>query len=162
MKRLMTGSWPSAVVVLLLSACVLSGASDKIPFPREYRKWVHVKTTLIGPQSPAFARNGGIHHFYANDKALEGYRTGKFPDGATLIDDLLEAKEDAGVTTEGSRRRIAVMTKGAERYRQTGGWDFEIFRGDNQSEGSLAPKDKTECFACHQSGRDSVFSEYHE
>ncbi len=150
------------MAVTFLTGWMLYGAPDRAPFPSNYRKWVHVKTTLIGPQSKNFARNGGIHHFYANEKALEGYRTGTFPDGAILVDDLLEAKEDAGVTREGQRRRVAVMTKFAERYLATGGWDFEIFKGDNKAEGSLDPKEKAACFACHQKGRDSVFSEFRE
>ena len=33
---------------------------------------------------------GGIHHIYANDKAIEGYRNELFPDGAVIIFDLLE------------------------------------------------------------------------
>ena len=163
MSKLQMSSWSAlALAATILSGWVLYGAPDNAPFPANYRKWVHVKTTLIGPQSASFARNGGIHHFYANDTALEGYRTGRFPDGSILVDDLLEAKEAAGVTTEGSRRRVAVMAKDAERYRATGGWDFEIFKGDNQAEGSLDLKEKAACFACHQKGHDSVFSEFHE
>ena len=33
------------------------------------------------------APHGLIHHIYANEKALEGYRTGHFPEGAVLIAD---------------------------------------------------------------------------
>ena len=141
-------------------AFVLSQTNDKVPFPLQYRKWVHVKSTVIGPKSPNFARNGGIHHFYANETAMEGYRAGKFRDGSVLVDDLLEAKEIDGVTTEGARRRVAVMMKDGARYPGTGGWGFEIFPGDNVSEGSLTAQGKAACFACHQNGRDSVFSEF--
>src|SRR5882757_7494165 len=101
------------------------GGETAIPYPAEYRQWAHVKSTLIGPQHASFATNGGIHHFYANAKGLEGYRTGKFPDGSVLIDDLLQVKESAGVTSEGARRRLAVMVKDSERYRETGGWGYE-------------------------------------
>lgn len=130
-----------------------------IPFPEGYRKWVHVKSTLIGPQSPAFERNGGIHHFYANDKALEGYGSGAFPDGSVLVDDLLEAKDAAGVTSDGTRRRVAVMVKQGLRFRETGGWGFEVFKGDGR-DAALDAAAKAACFACHKSGRDSVFSEF--
>ncbi|MFI5006659.1 MAG: cytochrome P460 family protein [Solirubrobacterales bacterium] len=130
-----------------------------ISFPDGYRKWVHVKSTLIGPAAAAFAVNGGIHHFYANDKALEGYRTGSFPDGSVLVDDLLEAKEAAGVTSDGPRRRVAVMVKESERYRETGGWGFEVFRGDGR-DAALDTAAKAACFACHKNGRDSVFIEF--
>src|SRR5215469_18954525 len=73
---------------------------DMASFPKEFRKWAHVKSVLVGPQSAAFATEGGIHHIYANDKALEGYETGKFPDGSVIVYDLLETKEIAGNTIE--------------------------------------------------------------
>ena len=145
---------------LTWSLCLRVESGDlAVPFPEGYRNWVHVKTTLVGPQSPAFAVNGGIHHFYANEKALEGYRTGTFPDGAVLIDDLLETRENAGITSAGPRRRVAVMLKGAERYRETGGWGFEVFKSDGH-DGSLTPEAAAGCFACHEKARASVFSEF--
>jgi cytochrome P460 len=148
---------------LVVGAWALGAAdgSTSVSYPDEYRKWVHVKSTLVGPQNPRFAANGGIHHFYANEKALEGYRTGKFPNGSVLIDDLLEIKEQGGVTSEGARRRVAVMVKDAARYRDTGGWGFEIFKGD-ESAPTLNAEGKAACFACHgkQTDRDSVFSQY--
>jgi hypothetical protein len=119
---------------------------------------VHVKSTLVGPASPAFASNGGIHHFYANEKALEGYRTGTFPDGSVLVDDGVEAKESAGVTSDGTRRRVAVMVKEAQRYAETGGWGFDIFKGDGR-DASLDSTARAACFACHKKARDSVFTE---
>jgi hypothetical protein len=158
-KTIASGTIIGAAAIL---ACCLYGFADTaetIPYPKEYRKWAHVKSTLIGPQHASFANNGGIHHFYANEKAMEGYRTGKFPDGAVLIDDLLEAQENKGVTSEGPRRRLAVMVKESGRFTETGGWGFEIFMRDNQADGTLTAERRAACFACHQKARDSVFSE---
>ena len=127
-------------------------------YPKGYRTWAHVKSTLIGPQAPGFASNGGLHHFYANEQGLEGYRTGKFPDGAVLVDDLLEVKDnDAGVTSEGARRRLAVMTKDSRTQAATGGWSFEVFRGDSQ-EPTLTSEARAACFACHAKSQESVFT----
>jgi hypothetical protein len=94
-------------------------------------------------------------------EALEGYRSGKFPDGSVLIDDLLEIKESGGVTSEGARRRVAVMVKDGARYRDTGGWGFEVFKGDEFAP-ALNAEGKAACFACHgkQKDRDSVFSQF--
>jgi hypothetical protein len=147
------------VLICLAGSGVLLSQSDKVSYPQQYRKWWHVKTTLIGPQNSNFARNGGFHEFYANDTALEGYRTGKFPDGSMLVDVRLEAKDVDGVSVEGNKVRVAVMSKQAARYPDTGGWGFEIFKSDTQ-EGSLSPGEKAACFTCHQKGRDSVFSEF--
>jgi hypothetical protein len=137
-------------------------AGTIVPYPAEYRKWTHVKSTLIGSEHPRFATNGGLHHFYANDKALEGYQSGKFPDGAVLVDDLLEVRDaGGGVTTEGTRRRVAVMMKDQVRFRDSGGWGFEIFKGD-ESAPSLNAEGKAACFACHgkQKDHDLVYSQY--
>jgi len=136
--------------------------NDAIPYPAGYRQWAHVMSALIGPQSPAFALNGGIHHIYANEKGLEGYRTGRFPDGSVLVADFLETRESAGITTEGPRRRIDVMLKDSRRYSETGGWGFEQFRGDSQTDRMTTAESATKCFACHgqQKERDSVVSRF--
>lgn len=130
-----------------------------IPFP-DYRQWTHVKSTLVGPHSPGFATNGGYHHFYANEKGMEGYRTGTFPDGAILIDDGLEAVETNGVMTEGARRRVAVMVKDRRVFAAGAGWGFETFPGDTRT-GALSPDQKAACLACHQKAkRDLVYSQF--
>jgi hypothetical protein len=65
----------------------------------------------VGSQSAAFATEGGIHHIYVNDKALEGHTSGKFPD--VIVYDLLETRVIAGNTIEGPTRQIDVMVKRA-------------------------------------------------
>src|SRR5215471_1658203 len=154
-----------ALAVTCIVTCSLSSwaqSNDAIPYPAGYRLWAHVKTALIGPQSPAFENSGGIHHIYANEKATEGYRTGKFPDGSVIVADFLETRENAGVTTEGPRRRIDVMVKDSKRFAATGGWGFEQFKGDSQTDRMVRAEIATKCFDCHskQKERDSVFSEF--
>lgn len=128
-------------------------------YPGGYRSWVHVRTALIGPQSPAFASYGGMHHIYANADAVKGLESGKFPDGAILVFDLLDVKESNGSTTEGARKKIEIMVKDSQRYASTGGWGFERFVGDGR-EPVLTDAEKGQCFACHQSqsGHGFVFS----
>jgi hypothetical protein len=138
----------------------LAEPNDAVSYPAGYRLWAHVSSALIGPQSPAFKHSGGIHHIYANEKAIEGYRAGQFPDGSVLVADFLETQEREGVTTEGPRRRIDVMVKDSKRYTATGGWGFEQFRGDSQTDRLVTAEIAATCFACHarQKERDSVFS----
>jgi cytochrome P460 len=136
--------------------------NDEVPYPVGYRRWTHVKAALIGPQSPAFESFGGLHHIYANEKAMEGYRDGRFPDGSVLVFELLETRENAGVTTEGPRKRVGVMVKESKRYAGTGGWGFESFQGDSQTERRLTAESRITCFKCHEplKDRDFVFSEF--
>jgi hypothetical protein len=156
-------------MLMLLATAVFAGSFSlwaqfdaAISFPKEFRKWAHVKSVVVGPQSSAFATEGGIHHIYANERALEGYDTGKFPDGSVIVYDLLETKEIAGNTIEGPTRRIDVMVKQGERYRTTGGWEFMSFPAGNPSDGTLTAERKAKCSACHaqRKDHDSVFSEF--
>lgn len=156
------------MVLLLATAASLGGSSlwaqvdDAAQFPREFRKWAHVKSVLVGPQSAAFATEGGIHHIYANQKALEGYETGKFPDGSVIVYDLLETKEVAGNTVEGPTRRVDVMVKQGQLYRATAGWEFMSFPAGNPADGKLTAERQATCAACHakRNDHDSVFSEF--
>jgi hypothetical protein len=163
--------WRSVIFLALAAACVLTwssflwaGPNDEVPYPVGYRKWACASSALIGPQSPAFKDSGGIHHIYANEKAMEGYRDGRFPDGSVLVADFLETRESNGVTTEGPRRRIDVMVKDSKRYAGTGGWGFESFRGGAQTDRLVTTETAATCFACHakQKERDFVFSVFRE
>jgi len=164
--NVMTKSTFSGVVVALLGLfCTVvdqkAGADKAIPYPDGYRRWVHVGTTLVGPQSPFFAGSGGIHHIYANAQALQGYETGHFPDGAVIVFDLLETKEADGLVLEGARKRLDVMVKDTQGFAATGGWGFERFSGDTATR-LLTDEKRTQCFACHQKSKaqDYVFSKF--
>ena len=150
------------IAVLIVSFALSAQVDGTASFPKEFRRWAHVKSVLVGPQSAAFATEGGIHHIYANDRALEGYDSGKFPDGSVIVYDLLETKEVAGNTLEGQTRRVDVMIKQSERYASTGGWEFMSFSGNNQTDGKLASARQATCAGCHshKKDHDSVFSDF--
>jgi hypothetical protein len=152
----------AAIWIVSWSISLWAKSNDAVPYPAGYRQWPRVMSALVGPQSPAFALHGGIHHIYANEKAMEGYRAGRFPDGSVLVADFLETRESAGITTEGPRRRIDVMVKDGRRYQETGGWGFEQFKGDSQTDRMITAQIATKCFACHaqQKEHDSVFSRF--
>src|SRR4029450_14092813 len=107
----------TAALCTALAVAVAARARQdaSIPFPAGYRTWAHVKSVVVGPTSAAFATEGGIHHIYANQQALEGYRTGKFPDGSVIVYDLLETKEVNGNVLEAAPRRLDVMSRGLRR-----------------------------------------------
>jgi len=150
-----------ALVAVLAVSYGFAQRNETAAFPKEFRGWAHVKSVLVGPQSAAFATEGGIHHIYANGKALEGYDSGKFPDGSVIVYDLLETKEVAGNTIEGPTRRVDVMVKQSERFASTGGWEFMSFSGDDQTNGKLTAARLATCAGCHahRKDHDFVFSE---
>lgn len=152
----------SPIAVLIVNFALLAQTDETPSFPKEFRRWAHVKSVLVGPQSAAFATEGGIHHIYANDKALEGYQSGKFPNGSVIVYDLLETKEVAGNTIEGKTRRVDVMIKHSERYASNGGWEFMSFSGNDEINGKLTAVREATCAGCHaeRKDHDSVFSEF--
>jgi hypothetical protein len=150
------------MLAILAAGATAAWAADSppVPYPAGYRDWHHVKSMVINPGHPLYASFGGIHHIYANRQALEGYRKGKFPDGAVIVFDLLEAKSADHAVTEGARKIVGVMHKDAKAYRATGGWGFEGFKGDSRTERAVGRDAAKACFECHaaQKDRDYVFS----
>jgi Cytochrome P460 len=124
----------TAMVVLAVGLAALGSAASavaqeaaKVDYPTGYRDWTHVKSMVIQPGHQLYESFGGIHHIYANQSALEGYRTGSFADGSVIIFDLLEATAADNAITEGKRKVLGVMQKDGKRFAGTGGWGFEGF-----------------------------------
>lgn len=151
-----------ALISLMLGALAIPvwAADPQVPYPSSYRDWQHVKSMVIEEGHPLFAAFGGIYHLYANPKAIEGYKAGKFPDGSVIVFDLLEASRKDSAVTEGPRKVLGVMHKDAKKYAATGGWGFEGFGGGDQSKRVVGANAASACFACHapQKDHDYVFS----
>jgi hypothetical protein len=152
------------IAASMLVVTGLAAADAGVPYPEGYRSWRHVSSMVIEAGHPLHASFGGLHHLYANDKALQGYRSGKFPDGAIIVFDLLEAAAADHAVTAGNRKVVGVMLKDAQKFAATGGWGFEGFAGDSKSERVVGEKAASACFGCHaaQKGSDFVFSRYRE
>lgn len=147
---------------LLPTAIAVAAETASVPFPRGYRQWTHVKSMTINPGHALYDAFGGIHHIYANGKALQGYQVGRFADGSVIVFDLLEAKAADNTVQEGARKVLGVMHKNAKKYKDTGGWGFEGFKGDSTTERAVGQNAASACFQCHapQKSRDFVFSAF--
>ena len=152
----------AALTLAAAAATAVAATSADVPYPTNYRDWSHVKSMVIEPGHALHATFGGIHHLYANPKAMLGYRTGEFPDGAVIVFDLLEALSKDHTVTEGARKVVGVMHRDSQKYAATGGWGFEGFAGDSSTQRVVGANAATACFACHQAQRaqDYVFSRY--
>jgi hypothetical protein len=152
----------ASAAALALAAAALAASHAEVPYPANYRSWTHVKSMVIEPGHALHATFGGIHHLYANDAAMRGYRSGKFPDGAVIVFDLLEADAKDQTITEGARKVVGVMQRNSRKFASTGGWGFEGFAGDSQTQRAVGANAATACFACHQarSQYEYVFSSY--
>lgn len=103
-----------------------------------------------------------MHHVFANQKAVDGYASGEFHDGSVIVYELREAQQQNGVITEGGRRRVDVMIKDSQLYKDTGGWRFERFWGNDQAQDAIHDSGAS-CFGCHSNARAHgfVFSQLH-
>jgi Cytochrome P460 len=154
-----------ALAIALLTALVTLSAPDKAPvaYPDGFRSWTHVKSLVVGSDHESFSERGGIHHYYANEQAVDGYRTGFFPDGSMIVDEAVFMKDGEGRTKgllfEGERRFLDVMVKDSRRYGSTGGWGYEHFDRD-ETTGRLSATARATCSACHAKAQtDHVFSQ---
>lgn len=153
----------AALAAVVLATATPAADETQVPYPEGYRYWPHIKSMVIQQGHPLFASFGGIHHIYANEKALAAFQARKgFPDDAVIVFDLLEATTADNAINEGRRKVVAVMHKDRKRFAATGGWGFEAFTGGSHSQRTVGAKAAEACFGCHapQKPRDYVFSRY--
>lgn len=128
-----------------------------VGYPEGYRDWRHVKSMELKPGHALYETFGGLHHLYANPKAVRGYRTGQFRDGAVIVFDLLEAKNEGNALVEGGRKVVGVMVRDARRHAATGGWGFEAFAGGDPKRPLVGGNAAAACFACHAARKDGNY-----
>ena len=154
----------SLLLVAALALALPARAANvaPVPCPDGYRQWTHVKTMTINPGHALYDAFGGIHHLYANKKAEQGYRSGKFAEGSIIVFDLLEAKAADNTVQEGARKVLGVMHRDSRKYKDTGGWGFEAFKGDSKTDRAVGQQAASACFQCHtaQKNSDFVFSSF--
>lgn len=151
--------------ILIASAVVLAVsagyATETVQYPDNFSRWVHVSTGIVLPGADSrLMSEEGMHHIFANGKAVEGYPSGDFPNGSIIVYELREIEQKDGVIREGKRKRVDVMIKDSTLYKDTGGWRFERFWGNDQTQDALHDSG-TMCFACHSKANThgSVFSQ---
>jgi hypothetical protein len=163
MNRLLRSVVAVCALTLVIAGPAFSKERSKasVEYPDGYRDWTHVKSMVIQQGHALYDAFGGIHHIYANKKALEAMKKDKaFPNGAVIVFDLLEAKSDNNAIVEGSRKVVGVMQKDSKKFAATGGWGFEGFKGDTKER--VVKDAKKDCFDCHAPQKDSdyTFSKY--
>ena len=148
--------------LLTTMATLVADERQHVPYPDGFRSWTHVKSLVVGPDHESFSKRGGIHHYYANDKAVAGYRSGTFQDGSIIVDEAVFTNDGEGRTDglvfEGERRFLDVMVKDGRRFDRTAGWGYEHFDRE-ETTGRLSVSDQATCSACHaKAPTDHVFS----
>jgi hypothetical protein len=139
-----------------------------ISFPDGFRtSMVHLGSWFV-PEGGA----SGFHDVYTEKESVEAYRkTGKFPDGATIVKELRAS--DAGTYTTGANVSYAtdglkqwfVMIKDEKgRFADNpiwgDGWGWALYKPDDKGT-NVASSYKTDCLGCHVPAKsnDWVYTE---
>jgi len=154
-------NYRAIALVALAASCPVSLAfadqdTSVLSLPEGYRTWFHHHSTVnaTGHQPEG---NVGIQHVYANTAAVQGLRTGNYPDGATFVVDRFQyAEADNNRLTQGKRKAVAVMVRDAQRYAETGGWGFQAFKGGDPGQKAVKDGGKA-CFVCHIPHADNSY-----
>ena len=127
-----------------------------ISFPYGFRtSMVHLGSWFV-PEGDA----SGFHDVYTEKETVETYqKTGKFPDGATIVKEL-RAFKSGGYTTgknvshaTGNIKQWFVMIKNTKgRFTSSplwgDGWGWALYKPNDKSK-NISTNYKTECRSCH-------------
>lgn len=157
MTKFMLAGLAALLMVGWLVAAETGPSQAVVPYPTGFREWRHLGSVISHPSDKPDAPAGLIHHIYANEKAVEGLRTGVYPEGAVFVADWFALKEKyPGSLDEGARDRTDVMVRDA-RFAETGGWGYDQFAGDSRDIRNVRPGPTNACFECHAKVRQRGF-----
>ncbi len=139
--------------------------SGNISLPDNFRRdWAFLGTWSIAKDdvetSSAASGHGaaGLHNVYTQRATIDYFRkTGKFPDGAVIVKELLKAATASMTTGTVSRGTEVegwfVMVKDTKGRFQSNplwgdGWGWSLFNA-GQSDSTVTTNYKTECIGCH-------------
>jgi hypothetical protein len=73
----------ACVAALLAAGAWAAGAGPEVPFPDGYRHWTFLHSSMAPPTFGDFQKKpcekpctSGLYHFYANEQAMQGLKTG--------------------------------------------------------------------------------------
>ncbi|MCX5871062.1 MAG: cytochrome P460 family protein [Deltaproteobacteria bacterium] len=147
MKRLMLLIAISIIAPELISAANVPVAPNGISYYPEYMTWKFI--------APSYREDKGqIRIITGNEIAIVALQAGKnpLPDGSVLAKIAWKAEKHPSfpvATVPGAFAQVEFMVKDAKKYKETGGWGFARFVGNE-----LKPYGKdagfvSECFQCH-------------
>ncbi len=164
----------ASVAVTALCAVVLGGGAvagsfspyvdDKgnISIPKDFRSWYFLGAWGVATDEEGKVGSQGIHNVYTQPNTVEVFHeTGKFPDGAVLVKELLKAKTDGMTTgqvsyaTETEGWFIMIKdTKGRFKGNKLWGrgWGWSLFKADAPTK-TVTENFKADCIPCHVPAR---------
>ena len=136
-------------------------ASGNVNFPEGFRtSMVHLGSWYV-PQGDA----SGFHDVYTERESVEAYRrTGKFPDGATLVKELRASQSGSFTTgqgvsyaTSGLKQWFVMIKDSKQRFPGNPlwgeGWGWALFKPDAPRK-NVVSNFQQDCLGCHVPAKD--------
>jgi hypothetical protein len=139
-----------------------------ISFPDGFRtSMVHLGSWFV-PEGAA----SGFHDVYTERATAEAFRrTGKFPDGATLVKELRASNastyttgQNVSYATDGLKQWFVMIKDTKGRFSDNplwgDGWGWALYKPDDRTK-NVATNYKTDCLGCHVpvKAKDWVYTE---
>lgn len=134
-----------------------------ISFPHDFRTTLTHLGSWFVPSGGA----SGFHDVYTEKESVEAYRkTGKFPDGATIVKELRASVagnyttgEGVSHSTDGLKQWFVMVKDSQNRFEGDNplwgeGWGWALFKPDDINTNAAADY-KTDCLGCHVPAKDN-------
>ncbi len=132
-----------------------------ISFPADYKTWAHMGSWAVVNEG---GEGNGMHNVFTTPDVIEAFKaTGKFPDGAVLVKEVL-ASEGTELTTGSANWATDpqvwfVMVKDTQgRFEGNGlwgnGWGWALFNADAPTV-QVASDFNNDCLGCHVPAQDT-------
>ena len=174
-----TSSHRSVVFAAFLSIIIMPVYADNsfspyvdekgnISLPDNFRTTMAHLGSWFVPEGDA----SGFHDVYTEKATVEAYRkTGKFPDGATLVKELRASSagnyttgEGVSYATNGIKQWFVMIKDVKRRFRDNpqwgDGWGWALYKPDNRNK-NVSRNYKTDCLTCHTpaKAKDWIYTE---
>jgi hypothetical protein len=175
MKSSLTAFWLAALgiasVLGLEEPAAVSAEKDSLIPPKDYREWIFVGSSLglrydekdeKQPQEELEFKN-----IYINPSAYREFmKTGRFPQGTTLVLEIARAETKKEPGLRGSYQKEFVGLLGAVKDRERFGDEWAYFRltdKDGKLVDKARPFPKAKCYDCHRhkAADDNVFTQFY-
>ncbi|MDR3630683.1 MAG: cytochrome P460 family protein [Desulfocapsaceae bacterium] len=147
MKKLLLLIAISLLTPILISAAKIPISPNGISYYPNYMKWKVI--------APSYREDKGqIRIITGNEIAVAALLAGKnpLPDGSVLAKVAWKAEKHpsfSDATVPGEFVQVEFMVKDAKKYKNTGGWGFARFVGNELKPYGKDPSFVNECFQCH-------------
>lgn len=129
-----------------------------ISIPKDFRSWAFLGTWGVAADEDGHTGSKGFHNVYMQPESAAAFRaSGKFPDGAVLVKELLKAATDSMTTGEISYATETdgwfIMIKDTKgRFKGNplwgDGWGWALFNAGEPAK-TVTQDYKADCLPCH-------------